>query len=355
MKRVSADFLREMSTKIFTKCGATIQEARVISEELVRSSLMGVDSHGISSIAQYVDEVARGIIKPGAPLEILKDTGSTLIVDCGFNFGISQAMKATAMLKERAEKFGIACVVGERSHHIGRLGTYVQDLAERGLIGIGFACGSTKYRKNGDVAPFGGKEGRLSTNPIAYAVPGGGEFVLFDITTAAIPKQKLKILHRDGLKAPVDSVIDSDGHATQDPGVLFIPSEDHGAILPFGGWQAHKGYGLALLAEILSGFLSGQGIGLNEIAEGQYSNSFCFIALDPNAFCGTAVFTRLMSQYREYIKSSSPIDPAKPVLFPGEVEKTTCSNRLEAGIPVSDTEWKTLLESADRIGVAMRP
>lgn len=351
MPTVSHADLLKLGQEIFERCGATSDEASVIINELVMSSLLGVDSHGISSIPQYVREVERGIVRPGAPLSVIQDRGSVLVYDCGFNFGISQAMKVVAVLAERTTHHGIACAVGERSHHIGRLGTYVQYLALKGLIGLGYACGSTKFSRNGVVAPFGGREGKLSTNPIAYAVPRSEGSILFDVTTAAIPQQKLKILHRSGQSAPDLTIMDRDGADTQDPAAVL---NGGGSILPFGGHQAHKGYGLALLAEILAGYLSGNLYADSQSVDGQYSNSFAFIGIDPEGFCGTGVFSGLMDEFGAYIKSSAPRSEQLPVMLPGELEQRTYNERIQNGIPVNAVEWEHLLETAKKLGVSWK-
>jgi uncharacterized oxidoreductase len=349
MRYFQVDELHDIGQKIFTACGAPVEEAAVLIDELVASSLMGVDSHGVSSIGQYVQEVRDGIVVPGAPLEVMRDHGALMVVDCGFNFGIVQALKATDLLAARVRETGIACAVAERSHHVGRLGTYPQRLAEAGLIGLAFACGSTKYRRLGRVAPWGGAGGRISTNPIAYAVPNGDWPILFDMTTASIPQQKLKILQRAGKQAPAGYLIDGQGRDTQDPGAVL---DGDGAILPFGGIQGHKGYGLALLAEMLSGFLPGDTFG-DDVKRGRYCNAFTLITIDPEASCGRGAYEALIADYSAYIKSSPPRDPKRPVILPGELERSTMEERRRDGIPVSSEEWENIRKHAALVGVSL--
>jgi len=346
---ISADQMREIGRRIFTACGAPPEEAEALIREMVRSSLMGIDSHGISSIGQYVSEVKSGMVVPGTPLRVITEHGALAVVDCGFNFGIVNAVRAADMAVRKAGQSGVSCVIGERSHHVGRLGTFVQRISEAGQVGIAFASSSTKYRRWGGVAPWGGREGRLSTNPIAYAVPHGDWPILFDMTTASVPKQKLKVIQRTGGQAPSGSLIDAEGRDTTDPSRVLA---GEGAILPFGGSQGHKGYGLALLAEIVSGFLSGDRFSPEE-KEGRYCNAFCFLALNPEASCGLEVFGTLMADYRRYIESCPARDPARPVIMPGEIERRTYQERSRDGIPITREEWKHIVESARSVGVEL--
>ena len=134
MKTMPASDLRKIGIKIFTASGAPPEEAASLVDHLVETSLMGLDSHGIMRFAQYVDGVLSGQIKPGAPIRIVKETPTTAVVDCGFNFGQVSAHYMVQVVCEKAAHINLACAVSENSNHVGRLGAYVQEIAGKNLV-----------------------------------------------------------------------------------------------------------------------------------------------------------------------------------------------------------------------------
>jgi uncharacterized oxidoreductase len=346
-KLVSTEDLRKICCSVLKASGASGHEAGVVADSLVESSLMGVDSHGIALIIQYVDELEKGIIKPGAPVEIVKETAQSALVDCGFNFGPVGASKMVELCIDKTRNLPIACVMNQRSHHTGRIGAYVQRLAEKGLVGIAFGAASTKYGKGASVAPWGGGQGRLGTNPLAYAVPTDGLPILFDVSTASIAKSRLSVLQKLGTPVPPGFILDRNGESTTDPASVL---DGGGSILPFGGEQGHKGYGLALLCELLASGLA-QDVNPAEDAGTRYCNSLFLIAIDPNAFSGSESFRHETTRISEYVKSSRPVTTGRPVLIPGEKEFTVMEQRKKEGVPVPLEIWNTIIEIAYRLGI----
>ncbi len=328
----------EMGVSIFCSLGSTQDEARTVTEELITSSLMGVDSHGVCRIPQYVEEIHKGMIVPGGRIEIEKRTPSTLVVHCGRNYGQVGAMAAIEAGIETVRETKVACVVTRDCNHVGRLGAYPQRAAEEGMVTLA-TCNSPGYGHF--VLPWRGKEPRLATNPVSYAFPSSGWPILADITTSAAPEGKIRIHRNKGVSVPEGWIVDAHGQATTDPNRFYGPPK--GAILPFGGQQAgHKGYAFGLLVDLLSGCLAGIPITDPEWV----GNGVCFIIIDPTAFMPFEVFISLVDQVIRYMKSSTPVEGVDEVLVPGEPEFRMMAKRESTGIPVDSITWHQIQKLA---------
>jgi uncharacterized oxidoreductase len=343
MKNFTPDFLRKAGTQIFMGCGSPPDEAAVIADDLVESNLLGYDSHGIIRCETYVEFVVGKKVVPGAPIRVMKETPTTATVDCGLNFGQVTATKMVDLACEKAAKSGMAYIVCQNGTHVGRLGSYVQKVAERGMLGIA----TSNNRKIGHVvAPWGGREGRLGTNPFAYAAPTNGWPVVLDMSTCMIAEGKVYLAMQEGKSVPPGCVQDADGKPTTDPNVYFGPP--HGTVLTLGApGFGYKGFGLSMLMEIMGGIMAGQ-----DGTEHQSGfNSFSVIAIDPEFYCGREVFRELVDRFAAYQMSSAPAPGFKEVVVPGVYDFRLKEKRLAEGIPVDDQVWKMVVESGQRIGV----
>lgn len=342
MSVFTAEYLRKVGTDIFIGCGAPPDEAAMVAEELVDASLMGLDSHGVMRYVQYVEQVQSGKIIPGAPVTIVKETPTTAIVDCGFNFGMATSNKMVDIVCEKAKRNNIAVVVSRNSTHIGRLGSYAQKVAERGL----FCIASSNSSRHGHwVVPFGGKEGRLATNPIAYAAPTSGLPVVLDMSTSAISEGKIRLLMAQGKQIPAGYCQDADGNPCTDPDKWYGPPK--GTILPFGHELGYKGYGLSLFVEIMGGIMAGEA----SAEDCPYINGLGLIAIDPEALCGKDKFVELMDDLCAYHTSCPTAPGFKEVVMPGAYDFRTRDERLKTGIDVPDTTWAEIKAAAASVGV----
>jgi len=342
----SFDLITRIGSVLFEATGAPADQARLVAEELATSSAMGHDSHGAIRIPEYIERVARGAIIPGAKFQVERTTGGTAIVDCGHNYGAVGAHFAMATAIELARQHKVACVVTRRCNHVGRVGAYVQRAAGDGLIAIA-TCSSPIHGHF--VLPWGGTQGRLGTNPIAYAVPTGGDPIVADISTCVAPEGKIRVYKNQGKAVPEGWIVDARGRATTDPAAFYGPPL--GAILPLGGPAGHKGYALGLLVEILGSSLAGLAATDPTVA----GNGLCFLVVDPEAFCPIESFRSLVDATVAYIKSSNPGDGGGEVLVPGEIEFRTRRRRLVEGIPVDDPTWQAILQSARDLQVDLEP
>ena len=337
--------MARIGSTLFEAVGAPKVEAAFVAGELVTSSLMGVDSHGILRIPEYVELVSKGVVVPGAQITVRETSSTTAVVDGGLNFGAITAHRVVATAVEIASKHKTACISTQRCNHVGRLGAWVQAAAERDLIALATANSPVHGHF---VVPWGGKQGRLATNPMAYGVPTGGDPIVADISTSVVPEGKIRWHKNQGKPLGEGWVIDAEGQPTTDPNRFYGPPM--GGILPLGGSAGHKGFALSLLVEILGSALAG-----NRTTDATVvGNGFCVIVIDPSAFCPIPQFKKLMDELVTYIKSSPPAAGVEEVLVPGELEFRTMRQRLQQGIPVDDVTWQLVEEHARRLGVALK-
>ncbi len=334
--------LRRFAQKIFIAAGSPPVDAAVVADHLVDANLLGVDSHGLIRIPQYVTEIRKGEIHPAAPVKVTKETETTAAVDCGWNFGQVGAMRAMEVAIGKAKKSFTACVVAQRCGHIGRLGAYTEFAARSGFLALGF-CNSTI--RGHFVLPWGGREPRLATNPMSFAFPSGaGEPIVSDFSTSASPEGKIRV-YRDRKKAlPEGWIVDAAGKPSIDPAAFYGPPM--GSILPFGGQSGYRGYALSLLVEVMGGALAG-----TTITKDQHGNGVGFIVINAAGFMPGDHFYELIEEMRRYVKSSKPAEGFDEVLMPGEPEARTAKARKEGGIPIDDATWRSILNSSSTLGV----
>jgi len=195
------------------------------------------------------------------------------------------------------------------------------------------------------VAPWGGRERRLSANPISLAVPrSSGKPILVDISTCAIAGGKVTIALNSKKSVPSGCIIDAEGRPSTNPADFFGPPE--GALLPFGG---HKGFALSLLSDILAGAISGAGCSRPDTK--RVGNSFLATVIDISQFRERASFDQDVDQLVEYVKSSKLASGFSEILIPGEPEARERARRETQGIPVDDETWRQITETAERYGI----
>jgi uncharacterized oxidoreductase len=229
-----------------------------------------------------------------------------------------------------ARQHGHAVMALKNVHHLGRIGSYGEQAARAGMISVHFVNGVSGP---GAVAPFGGTDGRMSTNPVCVAVPAVSARehpLILDFATAAIALGKCRVAFNAGKPVPDGALVDAKGKPTNDPGVLYR-DQPRGALLPFGG---HKGYGLALMCEILAGALiGGVTAAPHHPKDGSIVNGWLAFVIDPARFGDLAAFRTEMAAVIAHVKASPPADPDQPVLVAGEKERATRAARLAGAQP----------------------
>jgi uncharacterized oxidoreductase len=336
--------MRQVGIDLLAACGASREEAGIVADELVEASLMGLDSHGVMRYIQYAEDALSGKIKPGAPIRIVKETDTTAIVDAGLAFGPVSATRMVEIACDKAERHNVSCVVSQNGQHVGRLGTYVTKCAQRGFV----ALATVNSSKHGHwVVPWGGREGRLATNPLAFAAPTAGRPIVLDMSTAMIAEGKIRVLRQAGKPVPEGCILAADGTPTTDPAVFYGPP--HGSILPFGSQNGYKGFGLSLMVEILGGLLAGMATSQDH----PYINGLCITAINPQAFCGRERFVELTEDLKAYMLNTPPAPGHERVVMPGQLDDEMHERRLRDGIPVAENTWEAIVAVARKVSVTL--
>jgi len=334
MVKVPANRLTEIGEAVFIAAGAPAEEARTVTRHIVSSNLAGHDSHGIIRLNDYVARIKKGHIVPGAKFEIKQETATTTVVDGNWGFGYVITEQAMALTIEKAHKSGVAAATVARQGHIGRLASYTLMAAENNMIGL-ITADSGRSPKH--VAPFGGREARLGTNPISIAVPSDLEAPFYlDMATSAVAAGKIQLAISRGEEIPTGWIVDSEGRQTTDPRQF----RKGGALLPLGGTEGYKGSGLAAMVEVLCGLLTGLGFGVEPTGR---HNDGCFMAVfNVAAFRPLQDFKKEVAEFARYLKATPPSEGSNGVFYPGEVEYIREQQRKVSGIEVEDATWDKL-------------
>lgn len=335
------------STALFCAVGVSEADAKLVSVSLVDANLRGHDSHGVVRIPFYIGKVKDGTLDPHARLSVAKESPSSLMCDGNWGFGQSLCQDLMHRLIEKSRTSAIVCGTLRRSCHIGRLGEYAEMAAARGLSAMVIA---NNHGGGQRVSPVGGKRPRIGTNPICIGMPGGakGPFI-FDIGTSATAEGKVRVKKNAGQQIPLGWILDPDGKPTTDPNQLY--GEPPGTILPLGGDQAYKGFGLAYMIEMLAGGFSG-GQCSEPNPPPPLGNCAMFWVMNPEFFGGSAHLQSEISKLEDYVRDVPRIDGAGEIMLPGDPERQTLANRREKGIPLDDGNWKILTELAAQLNVA---
>jgi len=294
----------------------------------------------------YLDMLKQGDIKSGVELDIISDTPSSIATDANWGFGRLQAGRLLSKLVDKAKSHGVAVGTIRNCSHAGRLGEYCEMAAnDHNLVSMAMVNTHGAARR---VAPPGGIRPRLGTNPLAMGVPTEGAPVILDFSTSATAEGKVRVKNIAGEQVPDGWLIDKDGNPTNDPSTLY--GDPPGTILPMGGPQAYKGFGLALMIDIFTGALSG-GLCARETPITPKGNCVFIMLIDPAHLGGTDAFAREVSQLVNFVRSCPTKDGVDEILLPGDPEKNNTNEMLANGINFDEGNWDKLLALANQLGV----
>ena len=329
--------------------GADAEEARLVAANLVTANLKGHDSHGVALVPRYVESSLDGRIKLGRHAEIVHDDGAFLLIDGGMGFGQVIGIEAMELGIAKAQLLGVAVVGLRNTHHLGRIGAWGEMCAEAGFV-------STHY-VNGIgvppiVAPYGGSDARFTTNPYCAAFPATeGPPIILDMATSKIAMGKVLVAHNKGVEVPPESLIDNQGSPTLDPSVMFSDGARvaHGALLPMG---LYKGYGLAIVCEILAGAMTGGGVtDPDRFHENGVQNNMLSVIIDPARFGGGIDLAGAIDDFTRWIKASPVAPDHEEVMVPGDPERKAMAERKAEGVPLDDGTWSGLVQAARSVNV----
>jgi uncharacterized oxidoreductase len=338
---LEAKGLEALVADIFARAESGPEEAQTIARHLVAANLVGHDSHGVIRVSRYVGYWREGKVRANQRATIAFETDSLALVDGHRGYGQVIGEQAVRIGIDKARKCGIAMVGLRDVGHVGRIGDWAEMAADAGQVSLHFV-GTTGI--GALMVPFGGTDRRLSLCVVAAGIPRRAKPpVIYDIATSMVAEGKVFVAKNKGVPMPEGHLIDKQGRPTTDPNDLYAG----GALLPFGG---HKGSGLAIIADLLAGALTGAGT--SQRRETDLVNTMCSIYIDPDRLPERAAFDAEVDAFLEWVKASPPAQPGGAVLLPGDIERRTREERQSRGIPLDDTTIHEITEAAVSVGMA---
>ncbi|MGI0148608.1 MAG: Ldh family oxidoreductase [Thermoplasmata archaeon] len=346
---ISEKALRQFCEKVLEKLGVPAEDARITTDVLVVADLRGIDSHGVARLGRYVTGLKEGFMKPRDESRIIRETKATALVDGGQSLGQVVGKRAMDLAIKKARETAVGVVAVRNSNHYGIAGYYSMMALEHNLIGVSTTNAGPL------VVPTFGRTSVLGTSPISLAAPAMTEkaFVL-DMATSTVPRGKVEVYSRLGKPIPHGWAVDETGRSSTDPKRVLnaLANRLGGGLLPLGGegeeLGGHKGYGLALMVDVLSGVLSGAATGLEVYADEKRPNvGHFFMALDPAAFRPLDEFRRDMDRLARELKDSPKAQGQDRIYVHGEKSFARMEKHRKEGIPLDPK----VVENLKKIGV----
>jgi LDH2 family malate/lactate/ureidoglycolate dehydrogenase len=314
--------------------------ARTIAETVVDTEAFGITTHGLAFLP-YTDGAVPEVIDPKAEPSVASDRGATAVIEGGRCFAQLALRRAVDIALQKASALGVAVVAVRNTGWLASLGVQLLPIVERGMLAQLWAQTNTCK----DCAPVGGIDARFSTNPVALAIPTGGDPVIADFSTASVSMGKTNLMAGRGEKAPERIFMDRDGGLTDDPGVV----KKGGTILFAGGEHyGHKGYGLSLWCEALTA----AGGGECNNPQSRTQQNFTLQGIDPAALAGRDAYLAEIGRFVRHVKSSRPRPGAAAIRLPGERGLAALRTARAEGVNVSDAMLGKLDDLAAKVGIA---
>ncbi|MET3923917.1 Ldh family oxidoreductase [Devosia sp. 2618] len=341
LRRADHERLEKLTASLFARHGLAEADANIIARCLIRADLRGVGTHGISRLPIYLERLKRGLINAASELELSEPSAVCALLDGDNGFGFIAATRAMDQAIARADQFGIGMVGVKRSNHFGMAACYLLQAIDAGYVALVLTNASAT------MPVWGGREPFLGTSPFAFGAPGNPPIVL-DMATSVVARGKIRVAAAKGEPIPQGWALDADGNPTTDAQAGY-----DGTILPLGG---PKGSGLSLMMEIIAGVMTGAAFGGQvrnqyDSFEGEPDVGHTMIALKPGVFVGNDYALRI-AELVARAKASTPVDPAQPILMPGEPEAMREADRRLNGIPLSISDIDMLVTQAKANGLS---
>ncbi len=335
--------LTDFGRNILIAAGVKQEYADLVAVSLGASNLRGVDSHGLQLLPFYIRQIQDGDMDIAAAGRIAQESGACATYDGENGIGQVVARNCCDHAIRIAKTHGAGIVVARESNHFGAAAFWGRRMAEAGMIGI-VMCNASAL-----VAPWQGKEARFGTNPICMALPGPEQWLLDMATTTVAMGRIFKAFISGDEAIPAGWAMDSNGVPTTETKAAV-----EGSPMPLGGY---KGYGLAMMAEILCAVLGGGAmsteLGGIRIKGRPLRVSQFFLAIDVTRFMRMEEFAARMRRLIEMMKSSAPASGYDEILVAGEPELRNEARRRREGIPLSEGVWKTLTDVAESLEVGV--
>lgn len=353
---VPADVVRRQIVGILTGWGMNEADVQTTATVMIETDLSGVDSHGVSMLMDYENSRRKGKLNVKAKPRIVRENAVTALIDADAGLGHPAAALGMRTAVEKAKALGVGVVTVRNSHHFGAAGYYANLAVQAGFIGM-----VTSATRSINTVPTRGRDAVLGTNPIAFAAPAKkNRPFLLDMATSTVAANKVRVYELNSKPVPAGWVLDGEGVPVTDPtqavDTLFKRKPGlGGGLAPIGGAEetgGYKGYGLSMLAHVLGGALSGSSFSPIRVKtqkpEDPDNLGHFFMAIDPRQFRDEDAFEEDMDMVIDYLHEVPPIDPAKPVLVPGDPEAMKRADRLKNGIPMPVTLAAKIEEVAQR-------
>jgi LDH2 family malate/lactate/ureidoglycolate dehydrogenase len=334
---VSADELRTRVARIFGRLDVPSDDAGIVAHHLVEADLRGVHSHGVIRVPTYVTALKTGKINSRPNLEVVEDHGGQVVMDGDNGFGQLTAFRANEIAIQRGKEHGLAAVALRRSNHCGAMAYYAIRAREQGLIGLAITNAGM------NMTPTGGTQKIIGNNPFAMAVPTTREWpMVLDMATSVVAGGKLDVARSKGESIPLGWARDKDGNPTTDPVAARA-----GALEPLGG---PKGYGMALMLDVLAGVLSGGRFGgMLGTEPGEGGMAQFFLTIDVTRFMPLDQFKARMDELIDQIHNSEKAPGVNKIYVAGEIEYGLQSGRERDGVPIEES----VLADLDRLEQAL--
>jgi hydroxycarboxylate dehydrogenase B len=321
--RIDAETLSRCVERMFVAAGCGSREARQVADGLVEANLYGHDSHGVGLVPRYLENLAQGLVLPGRVARVVADHGAIVGLDGDKGFGQAIGEQAMRIAIERARTHGLAMVGLANTHHLARIGRWGEQCAAAGFASVHFV----NVLSQPLVAPWGGRDARLATNPFCVAVPHAPHPLVLDYATSAVAYGKARVALDTGQKMADGLLLDAQGRPTDDPAVMF--QDPIGALLPLGG---HKGFALAVMCELLGGALSGGKVQDHAPKPSPMINNMLSLVFAPDKLCGRDDFARQVERLAAWLRASPPAPASSGIHLPGEPERIAARERERLGI-----------------------
>jgi uncharacterized oxidoreductase len=339
MPVVAHQNLRRLCQAVAEAVGTPADIGLAVSESLVEANLTGHDSHGVLRLPWYVNFIQRGLLRPAERPVVATRQGATAVVDGKFGWGQPAARLAAQTAIGLATELGVGAVTVVNCNHIGRVGEYVATIARAGMIGFAICNASPA------VAPYGGYQRVMGTNPLAWSAPRGPgqEPLVLDFASSMVAEGKLRVARAKGEALSAGLILDADGAPSLDPADFYAG----GALQAFG---LHKGSGISVMIELLARGLAGVD---PTLPERRGHNGTLLLALNIPFFAPPEQFFSAAERLCAQVATSSPAQSFDAVLLPGQPELRMRDRRIAEGVPIAEQTWSELQALAAELGIGL--
>jgi len=338
--KIEAEELKEIAIEILRGLKASEDEAALVAESLVQADMRGIDTHGVHFLTLLARRVDAGMIQIPTRVAVVKDEGAIAHLDGQDGLGQVAARRAMELCIQKAKAFGVGTVFVRNTNHVGILAFYGLMAAKQNMVGIAMCNAAAS------IAPWGGTRPFFGTNPMSIAIPGGSrDPVVLDMASSVVARGKIRRAERQRESIPPGWAFDESGSPTTDAAAAM-----KGTLMPIGG---PKGYGLALMIDLLSGLLSGSLYGpqVKTFHEplGPTGVGMCAMAIDVSRFMPLEQFSAILQGHLDHIRASEKAPGVARIYLPGEIEAEKAQKAARDGVDVSEATVRGLDELLARV------